>query len=92
MLGGHRDKARALFFRLTEGFKAFGLSAFLAALWLADYFDAVNIAPLLAPIVGADRAHDILLYAPIIIASLRFVAANNPRFKRDSAPADGSPF
>lgn len=75
----------------TEGFRALGISLALFGLDAANYFDVVDVKPALAPLFGEEKAQLIMLYAPILIGTLRFVANGNPRF-RHCENAEGKPF
>lgn len=74
----------------VDGLKTLGVSAMFLALGLADYYDVVNVKPMLDYVLGEDKASKIMVFLPIIFATLRFMTKDRPRWmrRRDDAPED----
>jgi len=79
------DRLRQLWNDVTnavDGLKTLGVSAIFLLLGVADYLDVVNVKPALDYILGDDKASKIMVFMPIVFATLRFVTTGRPRFMR----------
>lgn len=68
--------------RAVDGLKTLGIAAIFFLLGLADYFDIVNIKPVLDLVLGEDRSAKIMVVLPIVFATLRFVSTGAPRWTK----------
>lgn len=66
----------------ADGFKTLGVSVIFFALGLADYLDVVNVKPMLDYLLGDDKASKVMIFMPIIFATLRFLTKDRVRFMR----------
>lgn len=71
-----------------DGLKTFLASGVFILLGVADYFDAVNVRPVLDQALGEDKSAKIMVFLPIVFATLRFVTKNPPRWMRRHRDAD----
>ncbi len=66
----------------VDGLKTLGVSAIFFALGVADYLDVVNVKPMLDYVIGPDRGAKVMVFLPIVFATLRFFTNGRPRWMR----------
>lgn len=74
----------------VDGLKTLGAALLFVGLGLADYFDVVNVKPILDQVLGEDKAAKLMLIMPIVFGTLRFMTSGRVRFfrKPDCEPFD----
>jgi hypothetical protein len=71
----------------ARGLKTLLAAALFFGLGLADYFDAVNVRPLMDQALGENKSAKVMLFLPIVFATLRFLTSGKVRwFNRDKEP------
>jgi hypothetical protein len=71
----------------VRGLRTLITAAALIGLGLADYYDTVNVKPVLDQLFGADQSAKLMIFLPIIFGTLRFVTSGKVRwFKKDQEP------
>ncbi len=66
----------------VDGLKTLVIAGVFVVLGLADYFDAVPLKPVFDYLFGEDAAAKLMIYLPIVFASLRFATNGAPKWSK----------
>lgn len=76
----------------VDGLKTFTAAGIFFLLGAADYFDVVNVRPVLDYLIGPDKGAKIMTFLPLIFATLRFFTKDRPRWmqrwRHEDVPVD----
>lgn len=67
----------------VDGLKTLGAALVFVGLGLADYFDVVNVRPVLDQLLGEDKAAKLMVIMPVVFGTLRFMTSGKVRWFRD---------
>lgn len=66
----------------VDGLKTLGAAVLFAGLGLADYYDVVNVKPVLDQIMGENAAAKVTILLPVVFGTLRFMSSGKVRWMR----------
>jgi hypothetical protein len=66
----------------VDGLKTLGVAAVFILLGLADWYDIVDIKPLLTMVLGDNVAAKIMVVLPVLFGTLRFVSSGAVKWTR----------
>lgn len=66
-----------------RGLKTLITAALFIGLGLADYFDVVNVKPVLDSLFGENTAAKLMIFLPVVFGTLRFVTSGRVRWLKD---------